>query len=60
MTLLGDDELFAYEFNGVRYDGGTPMGLLRASLAFALEREDTSKEAIAILKEFQNRTIPSS
>jgi UTP--glucose-1-phosphate uridylyltransferase len=60
MTFLGDDELFAYEFNGVRYDGGTPMGLLRASLAFALEREDTSKEAIAILKEFQNRTIPSS
>ena len=60
MTFLGGDELFAYEFNGVRYDGGTPMGLLRASLAFALEREDTSKEAIAILKEFQNRTIPSS
>ena len=58
MTLLGDYELFAYEFNGVRYDGGTPMGLLRASLAFALEREDTSREANAILREFHNRTSP--
>ncbi len=60
MALLGDFELFAYEFNGTRYDGGTPMGLLRASLAFALEREDTSKEANAILREFQNRMSPSS
>ena len=52
MTLLADHDLFAYEFSGVRYDGGTPMGLLRASLAFALERKDTSQEARALLREF--------
>jgi len=48
--------LFAYEFAGVRFDGGTPMGLLRASLAFALNREDTSKEAAAMLREFQDKS----
>ncbi len=56
VTLLQDQELFAYEFQGSRYDGGTPMGLLRASLAFALDREDTSQEAIELLREFQDRT----
>jgi UTP--glucose-1-phosphate uridylyltransferase len=54
-ALLQDHDLFAYEFAGARYDGGTPMGLMRASLAFALDREDTSEDAIAILREFQDR-----
>ena len=55
LALLQDHDLFAYEFSGTRYDGGTPMGLLRASLAFALEREDTSQEALSLLREFQDR-----
>ena len=54
LTLLQDHDLYAFEFAGVRYDGGTPMGLLRASLAFALEREDTSQEALSLLREFQD------
>ena len=41
LLLLESAELYAYEFRGIRYDGGTPMGLLRASLEFALRREDT-------------------
>mgnify|MGYP002152271190 FL=1 len=56
LALLQSHDLFAFEFAGVRYDGGTPMGLLRASLAFALDREDTSQEAISLLREFQDRT----
>ena len=55
VALLRDHELYAHEFAGKRFDGGTPMGLLRASLAFALDREDTSKEALSILREFQDR-----
>ncbi len=55
LALLRDRELYGYEFAGNRFDGGTPMGLLRASLAFALDREDTSKEALSILREFQGR-----
>lgn len=55
LALLQEYDLFAYEFQGTRYDGGTPMGLLRASLAFALERDDTAEEARMLLREFQDR-----
>jgi len=48
LLLLESRELYAYEFLGRRYDGGTPMGLLRASLEFALAREDT-REAVRSL-----------
>ncbi len=47
--LLESQELFAYEFLGRRYDAGTPLGLLRASLEFALAREDTREAATALL-----------
>ena len=39
--LLETRHIYAYEFMGTRYDGGTPLGLLRASLEFGLAREDT-------------------
>ena len=45
LLLLESTELYAYEFQGTRYDGGTPLGLLRASLEFALRRDDT-KDAV--------------
>lgn len=48
LILLEDHDLYAYEFSGRRNDGGTPMGLLRASLEFALERDDT-REAVKSL-----------
>ena len=51
--LLEDHEILAYEFLGTRYDGGTPLGLLRASLEFALAREDTREAARALLKSLQ-------
>ena len=49
LLLLESQDLFAYEFLGRRYDGGTPFGLLRASLEFALAREDTCEDAKALL-----------
>lgn len=55
LELLRDHDLYAYRFAGNRFDGGTPMGLLRASIAFALDREDTQKEAFSLLREFQDR-----
>ena len=48
--LLESHNLYAYEFKGTRYDGGTPLGLLRASLEFALAREDTHTTAKSLLK----------
>ena len=56
LALNQHHNLYAFEFKGARYDGGTPMGLLRASLAFALAREDTEAEAKAILREFLNQS----
>jgi UTP--glucose-1-phosphate uridylyltransferase len=48
--LLESREIYAYEFQGIRYDGGTPLGLLRASLAFGLAQEDTREAIRALLK----------
>jgi UTP--glucose-1-phosphate uridylyltransferase len=49
--LLEEQEIYAYEFQGRRYDGGTPLGLLRASLEFALARDDTRDAAKSILRD---------
>jgi UTP--glucose-1-phosphate uridylyltransferase len=38
--LLHRHELYAYEFAGVRYDTGTPLGWLQANIALALKRPD--------------------
>ena len=54
LVLLENQELFAYEFLGKRYDGGTPLGLLQASLEFALARKDTREDARALLKNVKN------
>ena len=53
--LLESRDIYAYEFQGVRYDGGNPLGLLRASLEFALAREDTRAATQALLK-----TLPTA
>jgi UTP--glucose-1-phosphate uridylyltransferase len=48
--LLESREIYAYEFQGIRYDGGTPLGLLRASLAFGLARKDTREAVQTLIK----------
>ena len=49
--LLEEQPMYALQFKGIRYDGGTPMGLLRASLEVALSREDTRDQAREMLKD---------
>ena len=45
MALLAQRQpVFAYEFVGARFDAGNPMGMLKASLAVALQREDAAPE----------------
>jgi UTP--glucose-1-phosphate uridylyltransferase len=43
-TLLRQQPIYACEFEGTRYDVGTPFGLLKASVAFALRRADIGDE----------------
>jgi len=38
--LLQRQPVYAYEFEGTRYDAGTPLGLIQASVEFALKRPD--------------------
>ena len=48
--LMEDTPLYAVEFAGVRYDGGSPMGLLRAGLEYALRRDDTRDAAAELIR----------
>jgi UTP--glucose-1-phosphate uridylyltransferase len=48
--LLKQQELYAYEFEGVRYDTGTPLGWLKANIALALKRSDLGPDLKDFLK----------
>ena len=39
-ALMQEQDVYGYAFDGVRYDAGTTMGWLRASVELALQRED--------------------
>ena len=47
--LLEDHSMYAYRFYGTRYDGGTPLGMLRASVEIAAGREDSRSRVMDIL-----------
>ncbi len=48
--LMEDVTVYACEFEGTRYDGGNPLGLLRASLEYALKRDDTRQAAVDLVR----------
>lgn len=41
--LLGESAVYAYSFDGVRYDCGSKLGYLQATVAYGLEHPDTGK-----------------
>ena len=43
-ALMQEQEVYAYAFEGTRYDAGTTMGWLKASVELALQRPDLSAE----------------
>jgi UTP--glucose-1-phosphate uridylyltransferase len=43
-ALMEEQQVFAYEFEGTRYDAGTTMGWLKASVELALQRPDLGRE----------------
>ncbi|HEX5549111.1 MAG TPA: sugar phosphate nucleotidyltransferase, partial [Ktedonobacterales bacterium] len=49
-ALAEREPVYAYEFEGTRYDIGDPVGLLTTSLAFALMREDMAPGVKAYLR----------
>jgi UTP--glucose-1-phosphate uridylyltransferase len=48
--LLEQQPVYAYMFEGTRYDAGDKLGFLKATVEFALRREDLGKEFHAYLK----------
>ena len=49
--LLKQQAMYAYKFEGVRYDTGTPLGWLKATLAFALRHPDMGQELREYLRQ---------
>jgi UTP--glucose-1-phosphate uridylyltransferase len=50
---MEEQQVFGYEFEGTRYDAGTTMGWLKASVEIALGRADLGTEFRAYLRELQ-------
>ena len=48
--LMEREAMYAYDFEGDRYDVGDRIGFLKATVEFALKREDLSEEFAAFLK----------
>jgi len=51
VQLLADEPIYAYEFEGRRYDVGDKMGFLQATVEFALEREDLAESFRTYLRD---------
>jgi len=49
-ALLQEHRLLAYRFEGTRYDTGTPMGLLKASVEIALGNSELGADFAAYLR----------
>lgn len=50
-TLLKEEKMYAYVFEGKRYDIGDKAGFIEATIDFALQREDLRDKVLAILKD---------
>ncbi len=49
-SLLRQEQVLAYQFKGTRYDCGSKIGYLKATIAFAMSHPDVSEEFIAHLR----------
>ena len=49
-ALMAEQSVFAYEFEGSRYDAGTTMGWLKATIDLALQRPELAGELRAHLR----------
>jgi UTP--glucose-1-phosphate uridylyltransferase len=47
---MDEQSVYTYEFEGVRYDAGTTLGWLQATVDLALQRADLSRDFRAHLQ----------
>ncbi len=51
-TLIGEQPFHGYRFEGERYDCGSKLGFLEATIAFALDREDLAEDLKSLLRKY--------
>ncbi|HEV2007456.1 MAG TPA: UTP--glucose-1-phosphate uridylyltransferase GalU [Burkholderiales bacterium] len=49
-ALLTEERVYAYQFDGVRYDCGSKLGYLKANVAYGLKHPEVAREFAAHLK----------
>lgn len=49
-VLAKSEEIYAYEFEGRRYDAGDKLGFIQANISFALKHPELKKELKRFLK----------
>lgn len=49
--LIDTQAVYAYDFEGIRYDVGDKFGFIKATIDFALEREDLKPQVEAYIRE---------
>ena len=54
-VLAAEDAVYAYDFEGQRYDLGDKLGFLKATVEFALRRKDLGEPFKAYLKDIAGR-----
>ena len=55
--LLEHEQVYAYSFEGMRYDVSTHVGLLRASLEIALQREATHRDVKEMIDQLHSTLL---
>ncbi|MBS4198396.1 UTP--glucose-1-phosphate uridylyltransferase GalU [Bacillus sp. FJAT-49732] len=56
-TLNHYEAVFAYDFEGVRYDVGEKLGFIQTTIEFALQREDIKKDLLDYLTSVLDRQL---
>ena len=55
--LMKEEKVYAYNFEGVRYDAGDKFGYVSAVIDFALERDDLREKVLEHLKKKLNQRL---
>ena len=56
-ALIKDEAMYAYNFQGKRYDVGDKLGFLQATIEFALKREDLRKPFLQYLSTLSQKEV---
>lgn len=49
-SLLESQVVYAYDFEGIRYDVGDKFGFIKATIDFALKREEVNEQLVSYIK----------